>query len=512
MNHSLSSVLRGALLAGLVCLAWAVPSWGASNNIARPPGNPISWVDTSLKGSEKYVLRIDGKPFYPTEIQIRLDKLRYWWGFNAAAREAVVAQAAHDGFNAVALPIQWYEVEPAKDKFDWKILDEYLNLARKYDLKVELLWFSQNSGGRVQWLGSPANPIHLRTPDYILSSPGAGSPQTTSDYTIRRDISNYTLDLTDDKLKRREMQVLARVMDHLADWDASAGSPHTVVGIQLGNEVRSMPDSDKTFNDNSAFPASVIVSYMSSLGEVVKKSRYVVWTRLNCVPVDANSRIDANELLRVRNGTGVDFVATDLYGYPASTVRTILPYSPDNYRMVAEAGADIPQAPQFQLAALAGDAAYIYYEMLGPDDHGIYVRVGAMGFKPRGAYADVIRTTNRLLNSDMTDIALKSQGHSLYVHNWTGSSMEESIGVRGVSFTPGTPNSQAISIARNRHEIILMNTLGGTFALPPSLHVMNATYGSFDAKGNWVAEGPMQYSQTRITPAAGATVRLSLSQ
>jgi hypothetical protein len=447
-----------------------------------------------------------------TAIQIRLDKLRYWWGFDADAREAVVAQVARDGFNTVALPIHWYEVEPAKDKFDWAILDEYLNLARKNHLKVELLWFGQNSGGRVQWLGSPQKPMHLRTPDYVLYSPEAGSAKTTSDYAIRRDVSPYTLDLTDEKLRAQETHVLARVMDHVADWDASAGSPHTVVGVQLNNEVRSWPDSDKVFNTDSAFPAPLIVSYMSSVGKAVKNSRYVVWTRLNCVPVDANSRIDANEFQRMRHGTGIDFVATDLYGYDAGTIRTILPVSRDNYRMISEAGGDVPQAPLFQLAALAGDSAYIYYELLGPDNHGIYDRDGPTGFKQRGEYVDNVRTINKLLDSDMRDIALKSQGHSLYVHNWTGSLKEESIGARGISFVPGSPNSQAISIARNSNEIVLMNTLGGTFTLPSNLHVTGATWGHFDAKNSWVARGPVQYSQTQISPPAGTTVRLSLSK
>lgn len=514
MNLSLPSPLGRALLVGLVSLASATISSGAAARTEPSHGSAttISWVDTSLKGSEKYVLRVDGKPFYMTSIQIRLDKLRYWWGFDAAAREAMFTQAGRDGFNTVALPIHWYEVEPAKGKFDWAILDEYLDLARKNHLKVELLWFGQNSGGRVQWLGAPENPIHLRTPDYVLNSPGNRSALTTSDYSIRRDLSNYTLDLADERLKNREMYVLAHVMNHVADWDASAGSPHTVIGVQLNNEVRSPVDSDKVFNTESAFPAPLIVSYMSSIGQAVKNSRYVVWTRLNCVPVDANSRIDANEFQRVRHGTGIDFVATDLYGYDAGTIRTILPHSRNNYRMIAEAGGDVPEAPLFQLAALSGDTAYIYYELLGPDNHGIYDRDGLMGFKQRGAYVDNVRSINKLLNSDMRDVALKSQGHSLYVHNWTGSLKEESIGVLGISFVPGARNSQAISIARGDREVVLMNTLGGTFSLPPALHVADATTGYFDANDKWVAKGPVQYGQAGISPAPGTTVRLVLSK
>src|SRR5690606_24153138 len=136
------------------------------------------------------------------------------------------------------LPIHWYEVEPAKDQFQWGILDEYLGVAQKHGLKVEMLWFGANSGGHAQWLGDPKkNPVHLRVPDYVLYSPGPESTETTSDYNFRREMSAYSLDLADDRLKAREAHVLAKVMDHIADWDAANGGRRTVIGVQLGNEV-----------------------------------------------------------------------------------------------------------------------------------------------------------------------------------------------------------------------------------------------------------------------------------
>src|SRR5690606_19386119 len=100
----------------------------------------ISWVDTSLDGSEKFVLRVDGKPFYMTNIQVRLDKLYGYEGWNDAELEAVVKRAADDNFNTISTQIHWKEIEPEKDLFDWTILDKYLNWCKKYDIKVELLW------------------------------------------------------------------------------------------------------------------------------------------------------------------------------------------------------------------------------------------------------------------------------------------------------------------------------------------------------------------------------------
>lgn len=469
-----------------------------------PSSSPkiISCVDHSLNGSQKYVLRVDGKPFYMTDIQIRLDKLRYDWGWDAAARDAIVARAAADGFNTVSIPIHWYEVEPKKDHFDWTILDEYLGLAQKYGLKMELLWFGQNSGGHVQWLGNPAkNPVHLRTPDYVLYSPAPGSPATTSDYAIRRDMSNYTLDLADKRLRARETYVLSRVMNHIASWDAAHGSKHTVIGVQLDNEARGI--------NHLSFPASLVISYLSAVGNAVKQSNYVVWTRLNCVYVDAESRIDANEALRSKSGTNIDFAGIDLYRVKAPRVEAALPYKGDNYRMITESGAEVPTAAQFQLAALAGNLAYDYYDMCGPDAHGLYDRSGSAGFTPHGAYIDDVRVVNRLLNSDIVDIATKAQGKGLFVHNWAGDSLSATTGVDDIGFVPHSRTSQAISIHRSDTEIVLMNTEGGTFTYPSSLGIKGASKGHFDSNNQWVSEGSIPFTDTSITPPPGTTVLLT---
>lgn len=149
---------------------------------SKASANVISYVDTSLDGSQKYVLRVDGKPFYMTNIQVRMDVMRYSDRWSAETREALVARLAADGFNTLSIPVHWYEVEPEKDKFDWTILDEYLQLTNKYNLKMEMLWFGTNSGGHTQWLNpqwantSKADPVHLRVPDYVLYTPQYGSP------------------------------------------------------------------------------------------------------------------------------------------------------------------------------------------------------------------------------------------------------------------------------------------------------------------------------------------------
>ena len=459
----------------------------------------ISYVDHDLNIAQKYFLRVDGNPFYMTNIQIRVEKLRYRWGWDLGALDAIIAQAAADGFNTVSIPIHWYEVEKSKDNFDWTILDEYLNLVSKYNIKMELLWFSHNSGGQVQWLSSD----HLRVPDYVLYSPNPRSTTTTSEYSLRRDQSNYTLDLDDKKLAARESYVLGEVMGHIALWDKANGSKHTVIGVQLGNEVTGYDFNGETFT------SAQVISYMNQLGGAVKKSQYPVWTRINCVWGMEFDRIDVNEAMRALSGSYIDFIGIDLYKGGSSTIRNALPYKGLNYRMIMESEAEVSNAAQVQLAALSGNSAYDYYDMCGPDGHGLYDRSGNQGFLPHGKYIDEVRAVNKLLNSDLVDIALNANGYGLFVHNWSGNSKQATKGVEGIFFTPKDSTSQAISIRRSNTEIVLMNTKGGMFTFSDSLNINGASIGFFDKENKWVLQGSVPYTKTTITPPAGVTVRLT---
>src|SRR5277367_5395506 len=102
----------------------------------------ISAVDTSLVGSQKYVQRVGGTPYLMNAIQMRFDKVRYYstYAWDFAQCNALAAQAASDGFNTIIVPIEWYEVEPTENNFNWTILDEYLTIANANNLKMELIW------------------------------------------------------------------------------------------------------------------------------------------------------------------------------------------------------------------------------------------------------------------------------------------------------------------------------------------------------------------------------------
>lgn len=485
----------------------AVTSQREALNVARetyynsqytvaPIQQDVSHVDLTLDGSEKFVLRVDGKPFYPTEIQVRPDKLRGYEGWSEAEIEAAFKRAADDGFSTLSIPLFWSEVEPEKNHFDWRILDRYLGWCKKYGMRAELLWFSWSSGGRVQYLWNYGGRQQLRTPDYVCSMEG------TSEFNMLRTQWEYSLDWRDTELRDRETLVLGRVMEHVALWDANNGRPHTVIGVQLGNEARSHGNNTATDDE--------IIDYYHHVGAAVKQSKYVTWTRLNCVSWETPNRTRANERKRSGGGTNIDFVGIDIYGTNALKVLGnmdgFLGETGKNYRMIMEIDAKDSNSPLYQMAALAGDKAFDYYNLGHVDGNGLYANNGHV--LTERSHIALVRQRNKILNLANQDIALKKHGKSLYVYNYSGGSTYMESGLKGIAFTPKAGTTQAVAVLHSANEIALLATAAGTFTLPASIGVQTAEVGHFDSDNNWVKESDAAISNNSITMTESACVRI----
>ena len=469
-----------------------------SQYTVKPVEQTVSCVDLSLNGSEKYVLRVDGKPFYPTEIQVRPDKLRGYLGWSDQEIEAAFKRAADDNFSTLSIPVFWSEVEPEKDHFDWRILDQYLGWCKKYNVKMEILWFSWSSGGRVQYLWNYNGRQQLRTPDYVCSLNG------TSEYNMLRTEWEYSLDWRDKNLRDRETYVLERIMDHVALWDANNGQPHTVIGVQLGNEARA--------HGNNSATASEIIDYYHHVGSGVKKSMYVTWTRLNCVSYETSGRTGANESKRNNGGTNIDFVGIDVYGTNAGNVKGNvngqLGSNGKNYRMIMEIDAKDANSPLYQMAALAGDKAFDYYNLGPVDGNGLYGN-DRQTLTER-SHISLVRQRNKMLRLANQDIAIRKQGSGLYVYNYAGTSTNTEKGLNGIAYTPAVANTQAVAVKHNDHQIALLTTNRGTFTLPDGMEVTAAEKGHFDQNNKWVKEDDIIINDNKITLTTTGCVLVTL--
>ena len=92
----------------------------------------------------KTYLKVDGKPFPLLGAQIRLDALLNCDKMSINEVENYFKKAQELGVNCVQIPISWNMIEAKEEKYDFNIVNSILQFANKYDLKIELLWFSTN--------------------------------------------------------------------------------------------------------------------------------------------------------------------------------------------------------------------------------------------------------------------------------------------------------------------------------------------------------------------------------
>lgn len=431
---------------------------------------------TLVEGEEKHHIKVDGKPFYLTATQVRLDKIADNYNWTDRQLSLLLRKAANDGFNTVSIPVMWVDIEKEKDVFDYTLIDNYMNWCRDYGLKMEVLWFSCQSVGRIGKYKDGT-----RVPDYVMSLDG------TSDYTIAAlNNGEYTLSFADTRLRDREQYVLSQLIEHIARWDASNGNAHTVIGFQLGNEARNWGTYQPT--------ADEVIAYYNTIGQAVKNSKYVTYTRMNGTHTDAAGRIAANDKLRDNGGTTIDFVGIDYYrcGDPNKIYNNCggeFPKTTNNLRMIMECGADESLSPYFQMAALAADMYFNYYTYASVDEC-LYTGTAYTALTAR-AWAPQVRQRNKMLAMANEDIATKSNGKSLYVFNMAATSAESETSecLDGIAFKPATSTTQGIAIRRSESEYLLLATDQGTFTMPESLHVTSVETGHIDyTTGTWVRE------------------------
>jgi hypothetical protein len=171
-------------------------------------------------------LQVDGQPFLIVGAQCDI------W---RSTRQDERTLAFFDGYKAmhatvVSVGIPWSKIELAKDHYDFKFLDWFVEQARRRGLRLILNLFNSNVCGKVQEGASPgAYPQY--TPDYLLSAP--------QDYQRMQLPGPWTYDAggppmcpNDPRTLERERLLCAQIARHLLAADAVG----TVIMIQIDNE------------------------------------------------------------------------------------------------------------------------------------------------------------------------------------------------------------------------------------------------------------------------------------
>jgi beta-galactosidase GanA len=149
--------------------------------------------------------------------------------------------------NTVITPVYWELLEPQEGRFDFSLVDGLIRDARKYHMKLVLLWF-----------GTWKNSMSCYAPAWVKTDQ-ARFPRTTNSAARPEEIitpfSHNAL--------AADKKIYTALLRHIKQMD---GQQHTVVTIQVENEIGMLPEArDHSPRADSAFHSPVPASLMAYL-------------------------------------------------------------------------------------------------------------------------------------------------------------------------------------------------------------------------------------------------------
>ena len=202
-------------------------------------------------------LVVDGKPFLILGGELgnssssSLEYMRPFWG-----------KLVSLNLNTVLMPVYWELIEPAEGKFDFALVDGLIQDARRHQLRLVPLWFAS-------WKNSMSSyaPAWVKTNEQRFPRAQYGNGRGME---ILSAFSKENLDA--------DARAFAAFMRHLREID---GRDHTVIMVQVENEIGMIPDSrDRSAAADSLFTRVVpaeLTSYIQEHKETLTPELRTLW-------------------------------------------------------------------------------------------------------------------------------------------------------------------------------------------------------------------------------------------
>lgn len=126
--------------------------------------------------------------------------------------------------NTILIPVSWELIEPEEGKFDFTLVTSLIDSARKYDLKMGVLWF-----------GSWKNSMSCYVPYWVKTNDARFPRARTKNGRAEEILTPFN-----NENRNADARAFARLMRHLRTVDENR---NTVVMIQVENEIGFIPDA-----------------------------------------------------------------------------------------------------------------------------------------------------------------------------------------------------------------------------------------------------------------------------
>ncbi|GAB3123274.1 DUF4969 domain-containing protein [Glaciibacter psychrotolerans] len=478
--------------------------------VAPASAAPVVVSQVAKNGTKGYLL-VDGKPFTMSGVQ----SFGEWQTFgndsmspiptNQNTRilsqdwlENTFEKTAAAGFSTIQIELAWNQIEPTTPGvYDWTLIDKYVAWAKKYNLKMDFVWWGANGcGGGV--LPNSAHGFMTSIPVYLQNQSkywgNGGNGEEVFPYLPIVGNAHYA---DANYLFASERTAVTAMFNHLADYDTT----HQTILFQVYNE----PNLTNTWGSQTALWLSLI----DQLGAAVKNSNYIVATRVNF----AGSRLPNGSIGALAN---IDFAGPDYYSWNVTDIakavvdtatKSDIAYIPETFSnnsyLTSIAATALVNGGFVDFWQLNNGWAGRNYSFFGHPSEGYpsYTTwtLGTMPTLPEGVSR--MNSFNTGVNK-MTQLVAQAlpadmRGFNIGT-NVPSTSYNGSATLNNTTVTFSTPDG-SIGLAlydavSNSHYLVSDTRTSATYNLGSS--TATASMGSFDAAGTWVSQGSRSVAST----------------
>lgn len=446
--------------------------------------DPYSYYATTTKH-----LMVNGKPFLMLGAQLRTDFFLQLDKKTPDELAPYFELAANMNVLVVQVPVAWRDIEPEKDAYTSSLVEKYIELCDKYQMKLEILWFGSYMCGYS---------VEGYIPDYVLKDTSTYpdlNPNAAYNGWLGK---HYYLKPNTPALVEREAKALNEMMEAIYHYDNNHGQKHTVIGIQVENEpdmLATRHNQQHGYSPEQLWPD--LISMLDELGQVVKNSSYDCYTRVNQTTTYSDYMEKSAEIAAT---TGIDYVGLDPY---ENTMRGLdsklrrLRKIDGNFAHIAENGGEYANNDLLMLKALSLGCGYEIFEVI-TTPHPFLVDWTLRGvynpdFTPKahtqqivdaykifkGAWVDLASADDK----DIIGFNLKyddGQEQATENQNTTHVSIKWTTNSRGVAFA--VEHNNCLTVASTKNDQMLFR----------DIQVKKIEKGHYDIDGNWNPEGNVE--------------------
>ncbi|MCD9025703.1 DUF4978 domain-containing protein [Cohnella silvisoli] len=465
-------------------------------------------TECKMLDNGKKALIVDGRPFLTLGAQIRIDRwvIQAGWTYERLSEIGIVGWAKKLNCNTVQIPLCWKEIEPAQGRFEWSALSWMLLECRKYELKLEIVWFGSNVCG-AGW--------HSMTPDWITGDPERYTRIFFQDGTALgadtihpSDGQKYTLCVENPYLLEAERHTITSMMAYLHEHDKEG----IVIGFQVENEpslVQHNPVLHETdrchcarcnslykeggYDNAFDFSKDSLTGYLDTVASFVKASSHPLFTRVNWIHPYLDLGFDEDTDRVLRNAPHVDCVGYDTYGKSQAEIYELLTgdlsLKRGNAPHLGELEGGLHGCAEKIMDLLAANGVGVsVYQLAGyvdADDNYLLYPTG----KDARPWSEEVRLTYGMLNKANEALARSrnSVGSEIRFFNGEGQTNPAFSGTQVLGDYEISYDSKEGGIGislLNEGDIVLMSYKRGSFAIT-SFTANRAENGHFASSGEW---------------------------